>query len=170
MCRARRRGPPSTTTDANLNCAFVENALFYLQSLIVKSQLNRIESVTRLDVNQINADLIRQVSTVLSQTMAASSTLAAAANGHQHQRGSEQLPQRKAPPYQPPPVNTATAAATPSQPQSMHSIASNGGGIGGGISAGSNYQPTATQVGRQLTDVIFLCMLYYIVVLTKGHD
>ena len=32
VCRARRRGPrtPSTTTDANLDCAFVENALFYI--------------------------------------------------------------------------------------------------------------------------------------------
>ena len=31
VCRARRGGPrtPSTTTDANLDCAFVENALFY---------------------------------------------------------------------------------------------------------------------------------------------
>ena len=30
VCRARRGGPrtPSTTTDANLDCAFVENALF----------------------------------------------------------------------------------------------------------------------------------------------
>ena len=30
VCRARRRGPrtPSTTVDANLDCAFVENALF----------------------------------------------------------------------------------------------------------------------------------------------
>ena len=46
MCRARRGGPrtPSTTTDANLNCAFVENALIYV---IVKSQQNTIELVTR---------------------------------------------------------------------------------------------------------------------------
>ena len=31
VCRARRGGPrtPSTTTDTNLDCAFVENALFY---------------------------------------------------------------------------------------------------------------------------------------------
>ena len=31
VCRARRGGPrtPSTTTDANLDCAFVEYALFY---------------------------------------------------------------------------------------------------------------------------------------------
>ena len=31
VCRARRGGPitPSTTTDANLDCAFVENALIY---------------------------------------------------------------------------------------------------------------------------------------------
>ena len=31
VCRARRRGPriPSTTTDAKLDCAFVENALFF---------------------------------------------------------------------------------------------------------------------------------------------
>ena len=30
VCHARRAGPrtPSTTTDANLDCAFVENALF----------------------------------------------------------------------------------------------------------------------------------------------
>ena len=32
VCRARRGGPrtPSTTTDANLGCAFAENALFYI--------------------------------------------------------------------------------------------------------------------------------------------
>ena len=32
VCRARRKGPRtlSTTTDANLDCAFVENALFYI--------------------------------------------------------------------------------------------------------------------------------------------
>ena len=49
MCRARRGGPrtPSTTTDANLDYAFVENALFLHQSLIVKIQPNRIELVTR---------------------------------------------------------------------------------------------------------------------------
>ena len=31
VCRARRKGPgtPSKTSDANLDCAFVENALFY---------------------------------------------------------------------------------------------------------------------------------------------
>ena len=95
--------------------------------------------------------------------MAASSTLAAAANGHQHQRGSEQLPQRKAPPYQPPPVSTTVGAAgTSSQPQSMHSIASNGGGIGGsGTSAGSKYQPTATQVRRQLTKLLAWLILFW---------
>ena len=37
---------PSTTTDANLDCAFVENALFLHQSLIVTGQKNRIEVVT----------------------------------------------------------------------------------------------------------------------------
>ena len=49
MCRARRGGPrtPSTTTDANLDCAFVENALFLPRSLTVKRQQNRIELVTR---------------------------------------------------------------------------------------------------------------------------
>ena len=36
----------STTTDANLDCAFVENALFLHRSLIVKSQQNVIELVT----------------------------------------------------------------------------------------------------------------------------
>ena len=49
-CRARRGGPrtPSTTTEANLDCAFVENALFTNdRSLILKSQQNRIELVTR---------------------------------------------------------------------------------------------------------------------------
>ena len=49
MWRTRRGGSrtPSTTTDANLNCAFVENALFLHLSLILKSQQNRIELVTR---------------------------------------------------------------------------------------------------------------------------
>ena len=49
MCCARRGGPrtQSTTTDANLDCASVENALFLQQSLILKSQLNRIMLVTR---------------------------------------------------------------------------------------------------------------------------
>ena len=49
MCHARRGGPrtPSTTTDANLDCVFVENALFLHRSLIEKSQQNRIELVTR---------------------------------------------------------------------------------------------------------------------------
>ena len=43
MWRARRRGPgtPSTTTDANLDCAFVENALFYTDPWFWK--VNRIE-------------------------------------------------------------------------------------------------------------------------------
>ena len=36
----------STTTDANLEFALVENAL-YLESLILKGQLNRIELVIR---------------------------------------------------------------------------------------------------------------------------
>ena len=33
--RARRGGPriPSTTTDANLDCAFVENALYFIDPL-----------------------------------------------------------------------------------------------------------------------------------------
>ena len=32
MCRARRRGPrtPTRTTDANLDCAFVENAIVFV--------------------------------------------------------------------------------------------------------------------------------------------
>merc|ERR1711923_240053 len=49
--RARRGGPrtPSTTPDANLDCAFVENALFLHRSLIFKCQQNRIELVTRPD-------------------------------------------------------------------------------------------------------------------------
>ena len=49
MCCTRRGGPrtPSTTTDANLDCAFVENALFLHRSLILKSHQNRIELVTR---------------------------------------------------------------------------------------------------------------------------
>ena len=49
MCLAGRGGPrtPSTTADANLECAFVENALFLNRSLNVKSQQNRIELVTR---------------------------------------------------------------------------------------------------------------------------
>ena len=52
--RSRRGGPrtSSTTTDANLDCAFVENALFYTQSSIVKSQQNRIELVTGPDISQ----------------------------------------------------------------------------------------------------------------------
>ena len=54
MCRARRKGPrtPSTTTDANLDTAFVENTLFLHRSLIVKSQQNRIELVTWLGLRQ----------------------------------------------------------------------------------------------------------------------
>ena len=49
MWRTRRGGPrtPSTTTDAHLDCAFVENALFLRRSLNVKSQQNRIELVAR---------------------------------------------------------------------------------------------------------------------------
>ena len=56
MCRARRRGPsePSTTTDANLDCAFVENA-FFTRILKVKSQQNIIELVTRPDGDQPSA-------------------------------------------------------------------------------------------------------------------
>ena len=48
MCGARRGGPrtPSTTTDANLDCAFVENTLFYTYPRL-KSQRNRIVLVTR---------------------------------------------------------------------------------------------------------------------------
>ena len=47
--RGKREGTRtlSKTTDANIDCAFVENALFYTDSLIVKSQQNRIELVTR---------------------------------------------------------------------------------------------------------------------------
>ena len=43
VCRARRGGPrtPSTTTDANLDCAFVANALFYADPWFWK--VNRIE-------------------------------------------------------------------------------------------------------------------------------
>ena len=39
VCRARRGGPrtPSTTTDANLDCAFVENALFYTDPWLWKA-------------------------------------------------------------------------------------------------------------------------------------
>ena len=42
MCRARRGGPrtPSRTSDANLDCAFVENALFLPRSLIEKIRQN----------------------------------------------------------------------------------------------------------------------------------
>ena len=49
VCGTRRRGPrtPSRTTDANLDCAFVENALFLHQSLIMKSQQNINELVTQ---------------------------------------------------------------------------------------------------------------------------
>ena len=40
MCRARRRGPrvPSRTTDANLDCAFVENALLFVVLKIGKTR------------------------------------------------------------------------------------------------------------------------------------
>ena len=43
VCRARRGGPrtPSTTTDANLDCTFVENALFDTDPWFWK--VNRIE-------------------------------------------------------------------------------------------------------------------------------
>ena len=43
VCRARRGGPrtPSITTDTNLDCAFVENALFYRAPWFWK--VNRIE-------------------------------------------------------------------------------------------------------------------------------
>ena len=43
VCRARRGGPrtPSTTTDANLDCAFVENTLFDTNPWLWK--VNRIE-------------------------------------------------------------------------------------------------------------------------------
>ena len=49
MCCARRGGPrtQSPTTAANLDCAFVENALSYTVPSFVKSQQNRIELVTR---------------------------------------------------------------------------------------------------------------------------
>ena len=54
MCRARRGGPrtPSKIADTYLDCAFVENALFLHGSLILKSQQNRIELVTRPALNQ----------------------------------------------------------------------------------------------------------------------
>ena len=47
MCRTRCKGPrtPSNTTDANLDSAFVENALFTTGPL--KSQENGMELVTR---------------------------------------------------------------------------------------------------------------------------
>ena len=43
VCRARSRGPrtPSSTTDANLDCAFVEDALIYTDPQLWK--VNRIE-------------------------------------------------------------------------------------------------------------------------------
>ena len=50
MCCARHRGPrtQSKTADANLDCAFVENALYRpKQSLIGNGQQNRIELATR---------------------------------------------------------------------------------------------------------------------------
>ena len=49
VCRVRHEGPrtPSTTTDANLDCAFVLKTNFLRRSLILKSQQNRIELVTR---------------------------------------------------------------------------------------------------------------------------
>ena len=45
--RAKARRTPSRTADANLDCEFVENAHFLHRSLIVKSQQNRMELVTR---------------------------------------------------------------------------------------------------------------------------
>ena len=50
MCRARHR--QATTTNANLDCALVENALFYTASLIVKSQQDGIELLTRLGLEE----------------------------------------------------------------------------------------------------------------------
>ena len=49
VCRARRGGPrtPPRTTDANFDCTFVAKRTFLHQSLIVKSQQNIIELVTR---------------------------------------------------------------------------------------------------------------------------
>ena len=35
------------TADANLDCVFVENALFYTEPLILKSEQNRIDLVNR---------------------------------------------------------------------------------------------------------------------------
>ena len=61
MCRARRGGPRTPSTfDANLDCAFVENALFSHLSLILKSQQNRIELVTRpaISTRKILTDII----------------------------------------------------------------------------------------------------------------
>ena len=48
MCRARREGlrTLSATADANLGCAFVENALFYTILDCEKSTQNIIELVT----------------------------------------------------------------------------------------------------------------------------
>ena len=47
--RTRRGGLriPSLTAESNLDCAFVENATFLHRSLIVKSQQNKFELVTR---------------------------------------------------------------------------------------------------------------------------
>ena len=49
VCHARVGDPrtASRTADTNLDRAFIENALAYTGSLIVKSQQNRIELVTR---------------------------------------------------------------------------------------------------------------------------
>ena len=61
VCRARCGGPrtPSPTTDANLDCAFVENALFLHRSLILKSRQTIIELVTRPDRDQF-ANMVRR--------------------------------------------------------------------------------------------------------------
>ena len=57
VCRAKRGGSrtPSTRSDANLWCAFVENALFLHRSLILKSQQNRIDLVNRPACHQMAA-------------------------------------------------------------------------------------------------------------------
>ena len=40
MCRARRRGPrtPTRTTDANLDCAFVENTIVFVVQKIGRAR------------------------------------------------------------------------------------------------------------------------------------
>ena len=58
---------PSTTTGANCDCTFIENALFLHRSLIVKSQKNRIELVTRpgIGITSYPSDTLSATSTLL---------------------------------------------------------------------------------------------------------